>query len=669
MAADSSSFGLLRNLHPMRDVKPICAIWLDAWERLSSHSHTRCVAEGNSNASQELESFQRRIWALVDISLTNRHSEEIEKGEKNILAIIKRMPPSHTPLSNGQFRLLRLQQVTGTEPITISLTNVSMEESLGSYNAISYCWGPPTQSRKIVILDGRPFLVSDTLLTLLYHFSRDAPGYYWLDALCIRQDDIPEKNMQIPLMGRIYSNARFVDIWLGSDEKDSEYVLKQLLAQDYANFGQLRFLKGLRSLLRRPWFKRLWVVQELVLAGPQAPVLRSGFVSCPWERFAISIEALRDLPKDFEFESAPQKFAFRVLILTMNYRTPATLPTLLISTRQLQATDPRDKVYGVLGIASTGLAPGRAVDYKKSMEEVFFDATITVIQENPELYIMTMYSVPFLPTIDSFDDGFPSWTLDFSLTGMTWADKLWDDEYIESWLNSNTVEGHLRLDLAKYELEVSASIVDDIAWMVECPINDNDVLYVTDWDEIQEQRVLQKTDFLNFMVKIQRIYELSLEGAKKWVHGEREPLWEILKDTPQGRNWEKSHDLKFSRQECSEKYDILVSDNQIDPTGTWIQGESLSLLLEAIVTTYEKEKRRFFMTKQGLCGFCMLGAQIGDTISVLALDQPNGPDIPIVIRPREDGRYSMTSVAWVPKNWKDLSKFRGTLEPQPLVFR
>ncbi|KAF3043817.1 hypothetical protein E8E12_010549 [Didymella heteroderae] len=85
------------------------------------------------------------------------------------------------------------------------------------YTAISYMWG---QNNAIVdiVLDGAPFTVRPNLFELLLTLSRikSYPGYLWVDALCIDQGSIQERNHQVALMGKIYSNAEGVIVWLGS---------------------------------------------------------------------------------------------------------------------------------------------------------------------------------------------------------------------------------------------------------------------------------------------------------------------------------------------------------------------------------------------------------------------------------------------------------------------
>jgi len=74
------------------------------------------------------------------------------------------------------------------------------------YDALSYCWGPASQTQKVLFLNGIATVVGESLFTCLNQFrqiSSLVSQYHWVDALCIRQDDTQEKNSQIPLMDRI----------------------------------------------------------------------------------------------------------------------------------------------------------------------------------------------------------------------------------------------------------------------------------------------------------------------------------------------------------------------------------------------------------------------------------------------------------------------------------
>jgi hypothetical protein len=72
--------------------------------------------------------------------------------------------------------------------------------------------------------------------------------YFWIDAICINQDDIPERNSQVQMMGDIYTNATFVMIWLGPGFDESlAYISTREIAELETNFSSNRVYKPLTS--------------------------------------------------------------------------------------------------------------------------------------------------------------------------------------------------------------------------------------------------------------------------------------------------------------------------------------------------------------------------------------------------------------------------------------
>jgi hypothetical protein len=57
---------------------------------------------------------------------------------------------------------------------------------------------------------------------------------FWVDALCINQEDVAEKNCQVGMMGEIYAGAELVIAWLGSATEDSDLAMKLLEEGLYA---------------------------------------------------------------------------------------------------------------------------------------------------------------------------------------------------------------------------------------------------------------------------------------------------------------------------------------------------------------------------------------------------------------------------------------------------
>ncbi|KAH7310126.1 heterokaryon incompatibility protein-domain-containing protein [Rhexocercosporidium sp. MPI-PUGE-AT-0058] len=174
------------------------------------------------------------------------------------------------------------------------------------FEALSYAWGDqgPTSS---ILCEGANLAVTPYLLggiQQIFALKRPqrSPKYLWLrrkrrpssentlrlwiDAICINQADADEKACQIPLMTKIYQDAQRVLVWLGPAADGSAKLLDTLdsltnplrNAKGVIELSDKTFVSaGLPPLsatiwssaaefLSRPWFRRLWIIQEVVLA-------------------------------------------------------------------------------------------------------------------------------------------------------------------------------------------------------------------------------------------------------------------------------------------------------------------------------------------------------------------------------------------------------------------
>ena len=155
------------------------------------------------------------------------------------------------------------------------------------YSALSYRWGDDEPIHP-VILNGRIIYVRRHLWDFLMQ-ARDN-GWYnrlWIDALCINQLDGPERDSQVMMMGEIYSRACNVLVLLGPLTSDETRALieMEIYMDDIKQYTKLGWrhdlwkhysqqaCKGVRSLLRHPYWSRKWIVQELRLAGPNTSLV------------------------------------------------------------------------------------------------------------------------------------------------------------------------------------------------------------------------------------------------------------------------------------------------------------------------------------------------------------------------------------------------------------
>jgi hypothetical protein len=87
----------------------------------------------------------------------------------------------------------------------------------GDYTAISYTWGSPEETKTITI-NGMPVTVGKNLAAALDCLRSNPMCKIWIDAVCINQDDVDERNAQVMRIRQIFSQSMAVTIWLGEDE-------------------------------------------------------------------------------------------------------------------------------------------------------------------------------------------------------------------------------------------------------------------------------------------------------------------------------------------------------------------------------------------------------------------------------------------------------------------
>ena len=115
-------------------------------------------------------------------------------------------PYEHSPLDRNEIRLLSL--LLGGGDLFCTIENTILDSLGTQYEALSYCWGDMKQPKRTIWINGRPFEVLFNLYDALTRLRRPTPiRKLWIDAICINQvgeKGIAEKNIQIPLMGKIY---------------------------------------------------------------------------------------------------------------------------------------------------------------------------------------------------------------------------------------------------------------------------------------------------------------------------------------------------------------------------------------------------------------------------------------------------------------------------------
>jgi hypothetical protein len=140
--------------------------------------------------------------------------------------------PIYKPVDEGkrEIRILILRPARRSNSrLKCELIHVDLDTledaPFGYYEAVSYTWGDAT-GRLRIELNGHDFTITRNLHGLLKRLrAKRTRGYYWVDAICINQENIPERGQQVQLMKAIYESAEQVLVWLGPSSDDSDLAM------------------------------------------------------------------------------------------------------------------------------------------------------------------------------------------------------------------------------------------------------------------------------------------------------------------------------------------------------------------------------------------------------------------------------------------------------------
>ncbi|CAN9295349.1 unnamed protein product [Alternaria alternata] len=299
-------------------------------------------------------------------------------------------------LDRPAFRVLHLLSGKwSTIECTMYQANLDGADTI-PYEALSYTWGG-TDKNFTVTVNGEYLDVTKNLYLALQHLRSDSiDRVLWIDAICIDQSNEIERGHQVQQMCKIYSQAEEVVVWLGQATRETDDLMGSLqrleeLSSPYAyghshwNLPQwteswlsvpknsdLKLRKGLNQLLSRPWFKRVWILQEV--ANARKASILCGTKSVRAHTFALA-PLLMGIKPDRHCQAVLDIMPGRLREDTW-WTENRDLYNLLLKFSESEASDPRDKVYALLGLCSdawdtNSLRP----DYKKGVQKVIHDTS------------------------------------------------------------------------------------------------------------------------------------------------------------------------------------------------------------------------------------------------------------------------------------------------------
>lgn len=327
-------------------------------------------------------------------------------------------PYVYQPLDPKKHQI-RLLQPSRTEGSTADYRLVVFDyETAPPYAALSYTWGNENLTEAV--------LIKNNILKIPQGLSRFLSTYrertyLWIDQISINQSDKQERSHQVSLMSKIYMRCVFVLVWLWDESGDTPSTHQAALdfnkgiqCYDEHDFNRgpkantQRYNRPVLALMHNPYFERLWIVQELLLAR-DIRILVEGNTWISWT-------SLRDACETWSSElraSVPgaawmvkshfSRFAFAS-------HTPKSLSYYLTTSVSIlcknKCRDPRDKVYGFMALVRP--ASKITIDYNMCLEGLYLQTLMTLVREYGDM----TYDVP--DGVDGYELLRLKWHIEYS---------------------------------------------------------------------------------------------------------------------------------------------------------------------------------------------------------------------------------------------------------------
>jgi heterokaryon incompatibility protein (HET) len=309
------------------------------------------------------------------------------------------------------------------------------------YVCLSYTWGDASRTHTIEI-NGQILKITkhlDSALRSLRHQHFHNP--IWADAISINQEDSRERSREVSRMTDIYEAAVSVAICLGEGDAESDMAMDFIMELQRTSFSwnmsmpadaiksQIKETFGTEEyahkwasvyeLLRRPYFSRLWIVQEMVLAS--TPIVLCGDRGIAWNmlhgtaliilsfmtpiseicsEYGISIQkevkyirensdcanCVSSWSKKQHDLGQVQKLAW--LRFKQSQGEPFSFLYICHLNRDSNCSDPRDKIYALWNLAKEGRLLDMKPDYRLTIEETYMRFTKAYIEHTKSLDII-----------------------------------------------------------------------------------------------------------------------------------------------------------------------------------------------------------------------------------------------------------------------------------------
>ena len=579
----------------------------------------------------------------------------IRFGYYDTADMVKLLPDLQSP-----FRLLKSSKEINK--------NRKQDVKMVKYEALSYVWGDEKDVLPITV-NGKHFLVTRNLRDFLSQLrnKNDRRGPYWTDAICINQNDNEEKNVQVAMMGDIYSNCARCLAWLGEADSKTEKAFELLRAIEikarealkvssmdthyrlppYTSskensfrwrlyFDDVDFEKALKDLdvwnlpvesfsaevyatvyelIARKWFQRMWILQEFVLprnftflCGDHTLEDVTLMVFSRLDGLALDTNTRKIGNKTVQRDAGAQLNSYGACYLRADFEGSKgwhSLPYCAsVVGRKRQAGWPSDKIYALMAISQQ--EKPFPINYSLSPAEVYREFAVHNISHSSPDVVLELFSAVGLR---GEVEGLPSWVPDYTAS-VTAATAFTVAAHENSWLEKIVLRESELLYMGAGGCGGRLDFSADFKVIKASGIH---------FDTIKSLHTSPYVRVTSKQVK-EYIAEEGLDTHSYTAYSQ--PLEDIIHQIASSDSADVSsppHRIRISKSKNIAKLEA-----------------------KGLITypTYVAENRALIATETGYLGLGPLDSEVGDIVVVL-----EGQPFPFVLRRREDG-FIMVGLAY-----------------------
>jgi hypothetical protein len=474
-------------------------------------------------------------------------------------------------------------------------------------------------------------LVNDCSINITYNLSsalrhiRDIKKdvTIWADAVCINQSDYQERSHQIQQMSSIYRSAARVIIWLGDSSETTD------AAMDYIRYtireGDSPHDARVEELFCRPWWTRIWVIQEAASARHD-PIIRCGNKEIPWSslrllqtkvpfagwmQFVMEMRSLRqEASSTNEFLeqifAIPQREMFFGVVDQLRSGSFLSWRDAFALGYIMKSTDPRDLTYALIGLFDNQGHLPLVPDYRKDPRTVSCEAAAAGLRLSKGLDTLAL-------TASSTSKSLPTWVPDlangepgiFLLIGTELYAAAGKTEARLSWSDDHKV------------LHASGMVCDIVEKVVYSQKHKPDRVYHRAKDLAYKSGRRQN---LEISVTRDRLWRTLIANQGRSMYGEPSADLNCPADAWLG-------DRYMVWQKEAQMPEEEVGDG--DPFEWYL--EYIKPYLASIHAVCQSEKWSFFTTQDGRFGLGQKNVKLGDLVCIL-----HGGRVACILRKEQD---------------------------------